>query len=378
MSEDLHRSFRLLPSEHLLWHGTPRPHVPRTLPWLVASGLCFVFALVAALFASLLSIAGIPAVRSTAFLGFYLLVTGIALYVMPAFFMSGVRYAVTERHVIWQRGQLRRVIERSAITYGRIHWHRSVPGVGSLELVRSVPFGPFARRQSMTLHDVEAPDRLLALVRGSTAGQFAGYCDVPLTDRLDAGERVVWGAAPAGLRLGRAELLFAALGGIVLAVAGVYCHRMASVVMKLERHGLSMHSTAWLLLVFVTLISASVILAIGCTLVWHGIWGARSLGEHSEYILTDSRVLIRRGRTELSVERRTIVDIVEQPNTGELFDLYLILDGPRAKALDDSGVLGWLSPPRSRVAPVLYEVRDRDLFRQLLLADRSAALRDVA
>jgi hypothetical protein len=52
------------------------------------------------------------------------------------------------------------------------------------------------------------------------------------------------------------------------------------------------------------------------------------------------------------------------------------LDGPRANALDDSGALGLLSPPRSAVLPVLYEVRDRDLFRRMLFSD--PPMRDAA
>ena len=109
--------------------------------------------------------------------------------------------------------------------------------------------------------------------------------------------------------------------------------------------------------------------------------GARELGSHTESILTASRVLIRRGRTELSIDRKRIVDVAEQPSYGDLRDLYLILDGPRARALNDSGALaalGWLRPPRSFVAPVLYEVRDRERFRQLLLGEHEPPLRDAA
>jgi hypothetical protein len=47
--------------------------------------------------------------------------------------------------------------------------------------------------------------------------------------------------------------------------------------------------------------------------------------------------------------------------------LHLILDAPDARALDDSGALGMLAPPRSTVPPVLFEVRDPELLRELLL-----------
>jgi hypothetical protein len=378
MSEELHRSFRLLPSEQLLWHGGPKLHIPRAFPWLVVPALFFAFAVVAALFACLLSVIGIAAVRSTAFLAFYLFMTGASMLLLPHLLLDGCAYAVTDRHVIWKRGELRRAIERRAITYGRIHWHRSVPGVGSLELVRAAPFGPFSRKQRVMLHDVEAPDRLFALIRGATPGEFAGYCDVPITDRLDAGERVLWGSAPAGLRLGSSELLTAAMGAGVLAIGFAYCHRIGSIVISFERSGLPVRSATWLLLCLATLISATVILSIGAVLLWKGLWGARAAGSRTEYILTDTRVLIRRADTELSVDRTRIVDVAEQPNGSELSDLYLILDGPRANALDVSGALGLFTPPRAAVPPVLYEVRDRELFRKLLFADRKNPLRDAA
>ena len=378
MSEDLHRSFRLLPSEQLLWHGTPEPHVPRAYPWLIAPALFFAFAVVAALFAGLLSVAGIAAVRSTAFLAFYLFMTGASILIMPHLLLDGCRYAITDRHVIWKRGDMRRVIERRAITYGRIHWHRSIPGVGTLELVRAAPFGPFSRQQRVVLHDVAAPDRLFALIRGSTPGEFAGYCDVPLTDRLDEGENVVWGSAPAGLGLGRSELLIAGLGGGTLAMGLYYFQRTASVVMMFERAGLPVRSATWLMLFFAIVISASVILCVGAVLLWKGLWGARAHGSRTEYILTDTRVLIRRDRTELSVDRRRIVDVAEEPGSGELRDLYLILDGPRAKALNDSGALSWFKPARAAVPPVLYEVREREQFTRLLLSEKVRKLRDAA
>jgi hypothetical protein len=340
--------------------------------------LFFALSLVAALFAGLLSLVGIAAVRSTAFLSFYLFMTGASLVVMPHVLLNGCRYAITDRHVIWMRGQMRRVIERRAITYGRIRWHRSIAGVGTLELVRAAPFGPFTRQQRVVLHDIEAPDRLYALIRGECPSEFAGYCDVPLTERLDEGEHVLWGAAPLGLRLGSAELLTAALGAVVLVAGAIYCDRSSSIIMGFERSGLPVRSAIWLLLFLAIAITASVLLTVGGVLLWKGLWGARALGSHTEYILTDTRVLIRRGRTELSIDRRRIVDVAEQPSYGDLRDLFLILDGPRATALNDSGALGWLRPPRSIVAPVLYEVRDRDRFRQLLLGEKQPPMRDAA
>src|SRR5215510_6229370 len=105
MSESIDRSFRLLPSEQLLWHGGPKLGIPRDRLWIIVPALFFTFSVVAALFAGLISVSGIPAVRSTAFLAFYLFMTGLSGALLPRHLLDSCRYAVTDRHVIWKRGQ---------------------------------------------------------------------------------------------------------------------------------------------------------------------------------------------------------------------------------------------------------------------------------
>jgi hypothetical protein len=156
---------------------------------------------------------------------------------------------------------------------------------------------------------------------------------------------------------------------LVLVAGAIYAYRTGHLLVTLEDLGLPVRSATWLMFFSAIVISGSIMVSVGVVMIWHGIWGARAEGSSTEYILTDTRVLIRRGLTELSVDRRRIVDVAEQPSTGDLGNLYLILDGHHARALDDSGALGLLSPPRALVPPVLYEVRDRDLFRRLLFSD---------
>jgi hypothetical protein len=366
VSENIARSWRLLPSERVLWTGGPKLGVPRDLRWTIVPGLVLALAIVAALFAGLLHAAGIPAVRSAAFMAFYLLVLAVAVRLMPHYALDPCEYMLTDRQVIWKRGQLRRTIDRRAITYARIHWHRSVPGVGHLELVRAVPFGPLSRMQRLVLHDVIGPDVLFARIRGAEPTEFAGYADVKLTDRLDRGEVVLWGGAPTGWRLGSAEAFTAAMGTVVLAAGGFYAYRTGGILLGLEHVGLSVRSPTWLMLFLAMAISGSVMFISGAALLWHGVWGARDGGVQTEYLLTDSRLLIRRGLIELSVDRRRIVDIAELPSTAGSHNLHLILDAPDARALADNGALGLLSPPRATVPPVLYEVSDLDVLRELL------------
>src|SRR5262249_52644814 len=160
-----------------------------------------------------------------------------------------------------------------------------------------VPFGPLARKQRLVLHDVEAPDVLFARIRAAEPAEFAGYADVKLTDRLDRGEVVLWGAGPSGWRLGYAEAFTAAVGSLVLVGAALYAYRMGSVLLGLERAGLPVLSWTWVMLFSAIVIAGSIIVAVGAALLWHGVWGARADGSHTEYVLTDSRLLIRRGRT---------------------------------------------------------------------------------
>jgi hypothetical protein len=365
-SEPVARSWRLLPSERVLWTGGPRLGVPRDLRWSIVPGLVLAVAIVAALFAGLLYAAEIPGVRSGAFMAFYLLVLAIGVRIAPRYLLDPCEYMVTDRQVIWKRGNLRRTIDRRGITYARIHWHRSVAGVGHLELVRAVPFGPLARKQRLYLHDVESPDVLFARIREAEPTEFAGFADVKLTDRLDRGEVVLWGGAPTGWRLGSAEAFTAAVGTLVLAAAAIYAYRTGGILLGLENVGLSVRTPTWLMLFLAIAISGSVMFIAGGALLWHGVWGARDGGMQTEYLLTDSRLLIRRGLIELSVDRRRIVDVAELPSTGGSRNLHLILDAPDARALADNGALGLLSPPRSTVPPVLYEVTDLEVLRDLL------------
>jgi hypothetical protein len=105
--------------------------------------------------------------------------------------------------------------------------------------------------------------------------------------------------------------------------------------------------------------------------LWHGIWGARSDGSKTEYLLTNERLIIRRGLTELSLDRKRIVDVAELPSgRSGLHNVHLILDAPGARALEDSGALRILSPARATVPPVLYEIQDAELLRAMLLNRR--------
>jgi hypothetical protein len=363
----LERAFRLLPSERVLWHGKPEPHVVRDPEWLLGALLLFAFAAICALFSALLWVTQLPGGPQIGIMAGYLSLLAFAVLMAPRYLHDPCEYVITDRRVLWRRGYLQRWIDRHAISYGRITWNRDTPGVGHLELVRAAPFGPLSRKQRLKLLNVVAPDRVYALVRGVEPAEYLGDPELSLTDRLDHDERVLWGGGPQGWLLGWRDLLTSLAGAAVVWIGLRYGAQAFGLMLDLEGLGLQVRSWTWLLLFLATALSFSVIMSVGVWLGWHGLIRARAMGRDTEYVVTNRRVLIRRGRTELSLDRKTIVDVAVVPVADGCRHLFLILDAPEARALSDSGALTPLTPARDLVPPVLYELRDAEGVYELLL-----------
>mgnify|MGYP006905789361 CR=1 FL=1 len=371
VTEPVERAFRLLPSERALWEGGPRRGAPRGRAWRLVPALLVTVAVIAALFAALLAVAELPGATQVGLVSAYLVLTAVAVAVAPSVLYGSSRYVVTDRRVMWKRGKIRRAIERHGITFARIRWNPALPTVGDLELVRAVPFGPLARQQRVVLHDVEAPAAVLAITRGVEPSPHAGDCTTPLTDRLDPGEEVVWGASPDAAGIDWRDVLTTLFGLGVLFVGLPVGVRSAAVLADLEQAGLPMQSGTWLLLFGAMALTATLILAVGIGLTWHGILRARAMGRDTEYVVTEGRILIRRGTTELSLARQRVVDVAETRGWRGLTNLYLVLDGPDARALADSGALSAIAPSRDAVLPVLFDLEDTRAIRHLLGARTS-------
>jgi len=369
--EPVEKAFRLLPSERVLWEGGPRRDAPRSRGWRLVPALLVTVAVISGLFGALLHSVGLPGASQVTFVCVYLVLTAIAIAVAPGILYGSSRYVVTDRRVMWKRGKIRRSIDTHGITFARIHWNRAVPTVGDLELVRAVPFGPLARQQRIKLHNVESPDAVLARIRGAEPSPHAGDHTTPLTDRLDPEEEVLWGASPDGHGIDWRDVLTTLFGLGVLFVGLPMAVRAAAVLARLEQHGLPLVSGTWILMFVAMALTATLILAVGSGLCWHGILRARAMGRDTEYVLTDHRLLIRRGRTELSLERKRIVDVAETPGWRGLTNLYLVLDGPEARALADSGALSVITPSRDAMMPVLFDLEDTQDVRSLLGARHS-------
>jgi hypothetical protein len=370
MDAEQHRSWRLLPNERVLWHGRPDRSVPRSRKWRLPVLVLAVLAVDAALFAGLLWVSGVGAVRPTLMTAAYLALSAVAVGLLPSFLLDPCEFLVTDRRVLWRRGRMRRTMERHAITLARIVWHPKVPGVGDLELERAVPFGPLMRKQRLVLHDVRAPDALFAVVRDTEPSEHAGDVDVPLAERLDPGESLVWGGAPERAVPDWREIGTALLGAGLVVLALWYEWEMAARLLGWESLGMPVRSWTWLFFFLATFVAFAFLLSVGGYLLWHGLLRSRALAHDTEYILTERRLLIRRGRTELSVDRRRIVDVASEERRRGLHTLYLILDGPGGRALGDSGALGSVTPAKDTVPPILFEVRDAERLRRLILGER--------
>jgi hypothetical protein len=294
---------------------------------------------------------------------------------LPLVWRSGVEYLVTERHVISRRGKFRRTIDRSAISYARIRWSARERGVGDLVLVRAVPTGALRRTLSLGLADVEAPDRLWAIVRGVEPSATLGDGERPLAQRLDAGERVVWSAIPlASLwnAWNARRVATAATGGVVaLAAARMIAHGVPS--LKRLWHSLPPGTLA--VLVIGMALAALLVVAVAVGVAYVAWIRPVRLAKATRYFVTNRRVLIRRAREELHLDRTRIAYVIAAPSRG-FHDLFLVLDGPQARALAPMGAFGG-GNEGGMLLPVFNAIDDAETVGEILGARREP-MRDAA
>jgi hypothetical protein len=309
-----------------------------------------------------------PASRLLAF-SLWSATLALAAWRLPVWFRSSARYIVTERHVIWQRGRLRRSIERDAISYAIVRWNPSAPGVGDLVLERAVPTGALKRTLSLTLSDVEAPDRLWAIVRGLTPSAPLGDGSRPLAQRLDVGERVLWTARPWASRW-TPRRIATAFGGAMLAVAAVHVVvRTAHPLARVFRANALPTPTLAVLVGGVGLV-VLLLAGVACFVAYSALLRPWRLARATRYFVTDRRVLIRRGTEELHLDRQRIAYVITAPwrEGSARRDVYLVLDGPQARAYSPSGAFG--GTDEQRLVPMFTAVDDADTATAVLHVSR--------
>jgi hypothetical protein len=355
--------------ERIVWTG--RPKVIRVPDGYRLTALTMaVAAAISVAFAVLVGTSIHAPVGSLIFFAAWCATVAIGIGYGPAIWRSEIQYVVTDKHVMWKRGPIRRTIDRSAISYARIHWHPGSAEVGDLELVRAVPTGALRRKLALLLPGVVGPDRLWAIIRGVPTSGASGDGQRPLAQRLDDGERVLWSARPMGswrdfIPTGAREFL--TLGfGLAVAIAFVRELRIAVPAAKhVLAAGFAPTSAAFIALVCGVALTALLLACVAGTLGYAALLRPARLAQKTRYMVTDRRVLIQRGSEELCLDRSRIVDVIDAPGQRGLHDVFLVLDGPRARALAASGAFGERDVENG-LTPVLHALADGEEVSQIL------------
>lgn len=355
--------------ERIIWTGRPKSVRPSALLRAI-SGLCFVTSAISVLFAVVTSLALRVTPTSTLLFGFWATVLGIAFRTVPRMLLERATYVVTEHHVIAHFGPFRRSIQRSAVSFARIFWDADQPDTGDLELVRAVPTGALRRRLLLRLPGIVAPDRVWAIVRGAEDLAPLGHAEMPIAQRLDRGERVIWSAQPrqqlrAYLPHGQRQWLLMAISAFTVLAGVQMIARSVHALGKVASGGLSYLSPSFLALAAGIFLTVAVVLLVGGYIAYDTLIRPAKLVSDTRYLITDKRVLIQRGGEELHVDRSKIVDVIDAPAGDGLRNVFMVLDGPQARALAASGAFGEVErSPHLR--PVFEAVEDAEGARRVL------------
>jgi hypothetical protein len=363
--------------ERIIWTGKPKG---TTVPFgnKALSALMATVSLVTLCFAIVVARGLHVDVAGMLFFAAWCASIALVVWRFPIVWQARLEFLVTDTHVIWRRGPIRRSIERKAITYALIRWNPNLSGVGDLVVVRAVPTGALRRTLRLTLSDVEAPDRLWAIVRGVEPGAPLGDGDRPLGQRLDEGERVLWTAIPMAsswsLRRGATAVL-----GLFLAGAAIrmLVHAIPNLVRVFGIHELTVGTMATLIL-GVALASA-LLVALAIYVAYYAWIRPVRLSRDTRYWVTDRRVLIRRAGEELHLDRTRIAYVIDAPTLlGGHHDVFLVLDGPQARALATSGAFARFRGDDESLTPVLGAIDDVETVGAILRGDPRIAPMDSA
>ncbi len=355
--------------ERIVWAGRPAVIRPSAFQRSLAF-VSFFAAVITLCFALVVAIVLKAEFGPLLVFAFWCATMGLGILQGPRIVLAHSRYVVTDQHVIAIYGPIRRTIERKAISFARIYWDESQPDAGDVELVRAVPTGALRRRLMLRLIGVRAPDRVWAIVRGAERLAPRGGADRPLTQRLDTDERVIWSAqprqalkrfVPRGQRewalLAIAAALFA--GGARMAIGAFPTLR------RVHEGGLQVGSFTFAVLALGMGSTILLLIGIGCYLVYDAIIRSGYLAAYTRYLVTNKRVLIQRRTEELHLDRQKIYEVIESPSGDGLHDVFLVLDGPRARAVAASGAFGEISRgPHLR--PVFEAVEDAEGVSRIL------------
>jgi len=355
--------------ERIVWTGRPKSVRPSAL-LRGMSVLCFATSFISLLFALVTSFVLRQTPTGPVLFAFWTTTLGIALRTVPRMLMERATYVVTEQHVVVRFGPFRRSIQRKAVSFARIFWDADQPDTGDLELVRAVPTGALRRRLLLRLPGIAAPDRVWAIIRGAEDLAPLGNAEMPIGQRLDRGERVIWSAQPrqqlrAYLPHGQRQWLLMAISGFMVLVGVAMVTRAYSALGKVARGGLPYLSPTFLALAVGIFLAVAVVLVIGGYIAYDTVIRPGKLVSDTRYLITDKRVLIQRRGEELHLDRSQIVDVIDAPAGDGLSNVFIVLDGPQARSLAASGAFGELERS-SHLRPVFEAVEDAEGVRRVL------------
>ena len=356
--------------ETIIWRG--KPQVVETPPlfkaisalWFLVSASATCFALVVAwgLDASPAALLAFAAWTAT---------IGLGTLHGPGLWGEKGEYLNTGGHVIWRRGPLRRVIHRSSINYARIFWNRDNASVGDIELVRAVPTGALRRRLLLRLRGLAAPDRVWSLIRGTDSqSEGANSARKAISQRLDEGERVLWSSTPVigwrrFLPSGRRNWRTLALASLMVVVTVKVSLKLVGNLGVLIDAGLSEHPGALAALIVGETCATVLLLVVAAYLIHHALLLPAKQLKRTHYIITNRRILIQRENEELHLDRSQVVDVIDIPGFRGHNDVFFVLDGPRARAVELSGAFGE-SDRDTNLRPIFEALTDADTVARLL------------
>lgn len=359
--------------EKIIWSSGPRvsvtPAILRAFALLLfvtsVISLAFAFILVLVLEKSPLAMLGFS---------FWCASVGLGCLQGPKIWLARVEYLVTDRQVISRRGPFRRSIERGSISFARIFWDPNHPGVGDLELVRAVRTGALGRRLILRLRGVTSPDRVWAIIRGEEDVAPPGAGLLPLAQRLDQDERVLWSTTPrpqwrAYLPHGQREWMLLFVCAFLVASAYRLTSNGMHALGRLHAGGLGAYTWPMLTVALALLVTVGLLLSVAGYLVYNALIRSARLLHQTQYLITNKRVLIQRADEELHLDRGKIVDVIDAPLGEGLSDVFIVLDGPRARALAMNGAFGELQRS-AHLRPVFFAVADAEGASRILREPR--------
>src|SRR5580704_3378570 len=117
--------------ERIIWTGRPKV---ATVPFAykAAAALGATMSLVTLCFAIVVARGLRAPVGGMLFFSAWCATLALGAWRLPLVWRSRLEFIVTDTHLIWRRGPIRRSIERKAITYALVRWNPNLSGVGDL------------------------------------------------------------------------------------------------------------------------------------------------------------------------------------------------------------------------------------------------------